>query len=709
MSRFENLPIAAKVTLPVILVGGMAVMIAIYALVSMYAIDRDYRALLDQDAAVILELFDSQQLELKSAAERRYQIASAEIENRATSTLIVNVIAVITALILLVSLSLYLSVFYISKPIKKLTQTMKGLNNGDLQEIIQHTDQCDEIGEMARALKKFRDDLKKIDHLRRKALESEQARQLAERTAEAKSAVLTAISHEIRTPLNAIIVLLGLVLKDSQTGSARDRLKRAETAALYLRNVVNDVLDLSRIDSGYLNIEKVSFDPRKLLSDIEIIFLDQARLKGLKLLVDNSGHLPFLIGDPVRISQILINYIGNAIKFCEKGEISVGMSLHYGNGAYRLKGWVKDQGNGLSPSEIELLFQPFWQGGNLAANRVTGSGLGLSICRRLAQLMGGEVWVDSEPGSGSCFWFEINVELLGDEQEPCLLAVKERRPCLLDTLNRLRVLIVDDNEPNLMVVQELLAESGVQVDTARSGSDALKRLESSADDYYSAVLMDVMMAGLDGIETTRMIRAKPRFERLPIIALTAFSDPEIVAQCQEAGISQYVTKPLDEDVLLEALVRCLTEGGRQVDGSVLCPATSKKKNDEAFQVALDVTKLNTQPLVSLRQRVTYDRFLQICQILSTECQRLATLMQQSASVGDNKALQRHAHDLSSAAGHCGMLHVVEVARALLRAVKENDSVGIAMLASQLGVVLHEGVRTLEMYCEVDRGWTNNSH
>tara|TARA_R110000851_G_scaffold111379_1_gene234689 strand:+ start:7775 stop:10204 length:2430 start_codon:yes stop_codon:yes gene_type:complete len=808
MNRFENMSITAKVMLPVALLGGMAVLITIYSLVSLYAIDRDYRTLLNRDTVAMIALSDAQRVvsesgqllyevladtarapeidsakdkmkeyqilfgkkinearlflsrsddhfsrvislqqhwfslglqwldveagsaedgvpgrqvlmllkkeldlelaALKANAMKRYQAVSGQLENKARSTLIVTVVAAIGALLTFLALALYLSFSYVSRPVKTLTRTMKRINNRQFSDSIDYIGQQDEIGQMAKVLKRISEELQQIDQLRQEALEHAQARHLAERTVETKSMVLTAISHEIRTPLNAIITLLGLLLKNELTDQQYGRVESAQAAGRHLLEVVNDVLDFSKIDSGHMKIECVPFSLQQVLADVEGMLIESATAKGLRLDFDDAAHIPALKGDPLRISQILINYISNAIKFSDEGTISVGMNLRYEGNKLYLRGWVQDEGVGLSASEIELLFQPFWQGRGSVMSRFGGSGLGLAICRRLAHLMGGCVWVESEPGQGSCFWFEVHVEISDDFNESFMLSTSQHRPRSREMLHGLRVLIVDDSELNRLVAQELLVASGVQVDLAVDGFDALQRLERMPDDYYSAVLMDVMMPGLDGMETTRMIRAIPRFASLPVIALSAFSELEIIDQCRDAGMNDYVVKPLDEDVLLGTLVQCLTQDGWLGNEVPVTDAESQDDIDQLFQHALKQNHLSTQPLDRLKQRFAPERFRTMYRILTDDCRRLVVSILKCAHESDYQTMQRYAHDLCSSAGHCGMVQVVELARALRRSINAGDKVWILALATQLEGAALDSIRALDAHYGPDLALNQNA-
>ena len=532
-----------------------------------------------------------------------------------------------------------------------------------------------------------------------------QALHTAQQIAQARSVFFASVSHEIRTPLNAIIVLLGLLLKDPMRGLQKSRLERANTAARHLLGVVNDVLDFSRLESGRVQLETRPFHLWQLLSDVAGMFEDRAMAKGLVLTVQADPAVPVLTGDPLRISQILINMVANAIQFSEAGEIVIVARLDLSDQQPTVYVEVRDQGPGLLPEKIDRVFEPFEQTDASTARRYGGSGLGLAISRSLAVLMGGQVGAQREPGSGSCFWFYVPVQYADESMisDPPLQVM----PAVFSAsmLRSLRILLIDDNELNRLVGEELLLEWGVRVDLADSGLDAMAKLELHPPDHYSALLIDLMMPGLDGYETTRMIRANHRFDHLPIIALSAQDDPDSLGTCVEAGMNGHVAKPLDADRLWDVLIKSVVAdaGGGFVSSAAAgrkMPARPRQSSESSTAAVL----FDPQPLDRLRSKVAPDRFDAMLRLLLEDCRVQVARLRQCACGGDFSALRQYAHDLCSTAGHAGMLQLGDLGRELLRGVSRSDDEMVLRIVNQIEVVAAESINVLSCYImkEMDR-------
>ncbi|WP_454438764.1 ATP-binding protein [Thauera mechernichensis] len=380
--------------------------------------------------------------------------------------------------------------------------------------------------------------------------EVEQALDLARCEAEAANAAKTRflanMSHEIRTPLTAVLGMTRLLASTVLDQRQRDYVRTTEAAGEALLAIISDILDLSKIEAGRIELERAPFALRRLLDDVLALFNESAVAKGLGLVLDVDDGVPDqLVGDRVRLQQVLMNLLGNALKFTERGRVVLAVSLAPG-ALPHICFSVKDTGIGMDDEQIARVFHAFVQGDSSTARRYGGTGLGLSISRRLVQLMGGILEVDSLPGAGSCFSFALPLALSAPLDGP--LVVEATR------LDGLRLLVVEDNDVNRMLAVEVLEMAGAKVDTAADGQAALGCLERG-DGLLDAVLMDVQMPGLDGLEATRLIRAMPRYRRLPIIAMTANAMGSERTQCLEAGMDDYVSKPLDIDRLLQVVRR----------------------------------------------------------------------------------------------------------------------------------------------------------
>lgn len=359
----------------------------------------------------------------------------------------------------------------------------------------------------------------------------------------AKSLFLANMSHEIRTPLNAVIGLCYLLQKTELTDLQTDYVKKADSAAHYLLAILNDILDFSKVEAGKLELETVDFDLDELLRSVGTIVSVQAQERGLELNIDESSAAGLeLRGDPLRLQQVLMNLSSNAIKFTDSGKVTISVRvLEHINGGVRLLFSVKDTGPGLSREQVGRLFEAFQQADSSTTRRYGGTGLGLVICKRLVQLMGGDIGVDSMLGQGSNFYFELilpRVSIQKKLDEPLLIEDVQAR------LRGARVLLVEDNPLNQEVAKAILQHEGVEVDVVENGRVAVQTIRSKGIDYYQLVLMDLQMPELDGFAATEQIKAMPGSEVLPIVAMTADTVKEDRLRCLEVGMCDFVPKPI---------------------------------------------------------------------------------------------------------------------------------------------------------------------
>ena len=389
-----------------------------------------------------------------------------------------------------------------------------------------------------------------------------QAKEAAEVASRAKSAFLANMSHEIRTPMNAIIGLTHLLQRDVQEEALLERLHKISFSAQHLLNVINDILDFSKIEAGQLTLSEQAFSPREVVTQAIALLQEKAEAKGLQLRADVDAQVPAeLYGDSLRLGQVLLNYLGNAIKFSEQGEILVGLALDAAPASAtdraRLRLSVRDQGIGIAEEQLSRLFRPFSQADESTTRRFGGSGLGLAINKRLAQLMGGEVGVESTPGAGSCFWLSAEFAMPGGPAE--LSPSDTPRASALEQLQQLhpgrRILLVEDEPINQEVARELLEMAGLQVVLAGDGAEAVRL---TAMEPFALVLMDMQMPVMGGLEATRAIRAQPGHEHLPILAMTANAFEENRRECLAAGMNDHLGKPVDPERLYQLILRWLS-------------------------------------------------------------------------------------------------------------------------------------------------------
>jgi PAS domain S-box-containing protein len=385
--------------------------------------------------------------------------------------------------------------------------------------------------------------------------ELREARDVAEAASRAKSAFLANMSHEIRTPMNAITGMAHLLRRDGVTPRQKERLDKMEAAARHLLAILNDVLDLSKIEAGKLVLETQTFDVRNIVTGTAAMIQERAQAKGLSVSTECEPMPSPLLGDATRLTQALLNYAANAVKFTDRGRICLRVQkLSEDDASIVVRFEVEDSGIGIDPQVLPRLFQVFEQGDNSMTRRYGGSGLGLAITRRLALLMGGDAGVRSAPGSGSTFWFTARLPRAAlPATGPGSSAEATEARLRLAHAGR-RVLLVDDEPVCQEVAQELLTGAGLLVDVASSGNEALAM---ATRQHYALVLMDMQMPGMDGAVATRAIHGLAGRESLPVLALTANAYEEDRQRCQEAGMTGFVPKPIYPDQLYAAVLACL--------------------------------------------------------------------------------------------------------------------------------------------------------
>ena len=390
-----------------------------------------------------------------------------------------------------------------------------------------------------------------------------EAKQAAEAANIAKSRFLATISHEVRTPMNGVLGMLELLLKTDLSEKQRGFTENAIRSGRGLLSLINDILDFSKIESDKLKLEKVAFDIQDAIKDSLQVVREEANQKGLELITEIGDIDGLLIGDEQRLRQILINLIGNAVKFTHQGyvKLRVEPTALYKNGV-QLKFEISDTGIGITPKALPHIFKDFTQQDDSTTRKFGGTGLGLAITKQLVNMMGGEIYVQSRPNEGSTFWITLQFET-----QPQTYVSKARQAAVaaasndLDDMDEImldaRILLAEDNAINQEVASAMLESAGCEVVAVDNGQKALQKLDA---EHFDLVLMDCQMPTMDGFETTRIIRQKKsRYSKIPVIALTADIQQGITDQCRQAGMDDYLSKPFTHESLVEMVIKWLPD------------------------------------------------------------------------------------------------------------------------------------------------------
>ena len=554
--------------------------------------------------------------------------------------------------------------------------------DGQVSHYVAVKENISEKKQLANELELHRHHLEEL--IERRTHELSLAMEAAEVANRAKSAFVANMSHEIRTPLNAIVGLTYLLKRDKATPSQSAMLDKIDDASHHLLGIINNILDFSKIEAGKFQLNLTEFSTGRLLRTVTAMIRNALSAKQLQLNIEPGDLPPVLVGDATCLSQALLNYLSNAVKFTEHGNVTLHIAkVEETDSDILLRFEVTDSGVGIPSDKLGSLFEPFEQVDSSNARRYGGTGLGLVITRRLARQMGGDAGAVSEPGQGSTFWFTARLGKSTLSKVTLDKVLFEAAPFCPVIPPGCRILLAEDNAINQQVAVQLLSDAGMKVDIANNGIEAVQKVGRQ---HYDLVMMDVQMPQMDGLEAARRIRAQPGFDSLPILAMTANAFEDDRRACVEAGMSDFIAKPVDPEQLYHALSRWLP------DARPKPPEAPRNDADDRIEQLSRIPGLDVEcglRLLNGRQSA----YLRLLGLYAREQQKYVSALRDLRASADNEKLRHLAHKLSGSSGTLGVTGVQRLAASLEKAL--GDAPGHEGIAPQVVQLENE----LQCVCE----------